>query len=184
MGYAEILSRALGPAYQAIPVLPQDLASLSGTVPDPLIELWQSDGWAGYGKGLFWTIDPRHLADLLPRWPLMPTASMCFGRDAFANLYLLSDGMVYQYNVHRDEPDMVAMELDLFIEVCLDDSEFRKSYMWSDLFDEVLKRLPPLRRDECYAFFPALALGGSVDAASLRSVKYYEHLEFLVQANE
>jgi len=181
MSYAEVVVRALGPPEQAIPVPSHDAAALADTVPPALIELWREHGWAGYGSGLFWTIDPNHLAGILPAWSLMPPASMAFGRDAFANLYLLSDGQVYQYNVHRDEPDMVAMDLDLFFDACLDDSEFRKSYMWGDLFAEALKRCGPLQPDECYAFFPALALGGSVDAASLRPVKYYEHLEFLAQ---
>ena len=184
MNYAEILSRALGPPSQATPVSPQDAESLAETVPEVLIQLWQKHGWAGYGDGLFWTVDPRHLAELLPSWSLVPSGSVAFGRDAFANLYLLSDGMVYQHNVHRDDPAMVAMELDLFFEACLDDPEFRKSYMWSDLFAEALKRCGALQIDECYGFFPALAIGGSVDAASLRRVKYYEHLEFLAQLHK
>lgn len=184
ISYSEILSEALGPLYQAILVPPQELASMVGKVPDALVELWREHGWAGYGNGLFWTIDPRHLADHLPTWSLMPSQSMAFGRDAFANLYLLSDGRVYQYNVHRDERDMVATKLDLFFGACLDDPAFRESYMWNDLFDEAFRRCGPLERDECYGFFPALALGGSVDVDSLRRVKYLEHLEFLAQLHE
>lgn len=184
MNYAEILTRVLGPPSQAAPVLPEDLASLAGTVPDDLLALWREHGWAGYGDGLFWTIDPRQLAELLPTWSLMPPASMVIGRDAFANLYLLSEGRPYQFNVHRDEPDMVAMSLDLFLETLLDDPEFRQSYMWSDLFVKARKRCGPLQSDECYAFFPALALGGSVDVKSLQRVKYYEHLQFLAQLHE
>jgi hypothetical protein len=179
--YAEILTRALGAPRQATAVSPEDLELFAGKVPAPLLDLWREHGWAGYGDGLFWTIDPRDVEDLLPSFLLIPEGSTAFGRDAFANLYLSTAQETYEHNVHVNEAMVVASSLDLFFEACIDDVDFRKSYMWSDLFAKALKRLGPLNADECYAPFPALAAGGSLAVKSLKRVKYHEQLEILAQ---
>ena len=80
-----------------------------------------------------------------------------------------------------DEHDMVAAHLEMFFQICVADERFRKGYMWEDLFREAQTEHGPLTEDQCYAFFPALALGGSGDAASLRRVGLHEQLEILEQ---
>ena len=184
MNYAEILVGALGPPHDATPVSPDDLATLASVVPAPMLDLWREHGWAGYGGGLFWTLDPRHVADLLPEWELAPPASVAVGRDAFANVFLLSEGEVYQLDVHTGEPMLVGSSLDMLFAACLAKESYRKSYMRSDLFDAARARCGSLAPDECYGFFPAPALGGSLDVASVRRVKYYEHLQLLAQLQE
>lgn len=180
MNYAEILVREFGPPSEARRPTDEDLATLTD-FPADLVALWKEHGWAGYGDGFYWTTDPRAFEDLVSDWHGLPRRAVVIGRDAFANLYLLHDGEVLQLNPHVDDWTMVAPTLDLFFRACLAMKSFREDYMWADLFREALQQHGPVAADECYGFFPALALGGSVDVASIRRVKMEEHLMLLAQ---
>jgi hypothetical protein len=181
MSLAEIVTQALGPPAQRKPVSLDAMMDLAPDTPVPLLELWREHGWAGYGGGLFWTIDPRSLAAHLPGWQRVRRGSSVFGRDAFGNLFLLRDGEVFQLDVHRNERMLVASTLELFFSACLDDPSFRQCYLWSDLLGRAVERCGRLASDECYAFFPALPLGGEVDAETLERVKLSEHLTLMAQ---
>lgn len=179
MTYAEIIEGGIGSPTTARPA-PGELESFAG-VPAELVALWKEHGLAGYGGGVFWTVDPRDFAALAKKWRRIPDSAIVVGRDAFANLYLMEDTGIWQLNTHHDEHDMVAAHLEMFFQICVADERFRKGYMWEDLFREAQTEHGPLTEDQCYAFFPALALGGSGDAASLRRVGLHEQLEILEQ---
>lgn len=180
--YAQLMEQAFGPPLES--VRPAQLTgALAKYVLPPLVELWRAHGWAGYGGGIFWTTNPEDFADLLPDWDV-PAGGIVIGRGAFADLFVLDAGQVFRLDPHQGDYILVAMNLDLFFEACVTDPEFRQSYMFGDLFEDVKKRQGPLKHDECYGFFPALAMGGTADAESARRVKLHEHLVLLAQLHE
>jgi len=180
VNYAQILADALG-APTSVRRATADAIKAIGTVPKGLDTLWHEQGWAGYRGGFYWTTDPADFNDVIRNWRRIPKDAMTIGRDAFANLYILEGEEVWQLNVHQDEHAMVSPTLDMFYLACVAKESFRTGYMWDELFQKALKAEGALAEDECYGFFPALALGGSGDAESLRRVKLFEHLSMLSQ---
>ena len=180
MNYGKILGDALGAPTSMRKATPDEIGAID-TVPADLAALWRELGWAGYGRGFYWTTNPAEFSAIVRGWRRIPRSSLVVGRDAFANLYLLEGDVVRQLNVHQDQHDMVAPTLDLFFLACIAQETFRADYMWEELFQKALKAEGPLAEDECYGFFPALASGGSADAESLRRVKLHEHLTLLSQ---
>lgn len=61
------------------------------------------------------------------------------------------------------------------------DKEIAEKILRVSLYQEAVARLGPPARDECYAFEPALALGGPGTADTLRRVAVREHLGILAQ---
>ena len=74
----------------------------------------------------------------------------------------------------------VTSDLDLFFSLLIDE-DIRDRILRVALYDEAKERLGPPERDECYAFVPALALGGAETADSVQRVKIREHLGVLAQ---
>lgn len=76
-----------------IEVLDKHFEYFRGKVPDKLLEYWRAYGFAGYGKGIFWTTDPDDYAEALNAW-LYGTEFYgkdhyyVIGRSAFGNLTL------------------------------------------------------------------------------------------------
>src|SRR5262249_33788285 len=76
---------------------------------------------------------------------------------------------------------VLATDLARFVEQVLGQPKSQKGLLRRDLFDLALARLGPPEADELYGFVPALALGGSEEAAALERMKAPEHLSILLQ---
>ncbi|WP_416885664.1 GAD-like domain-containing protein, partial [Marinospirillum sp.] len=82
-----------GPAMQSKVVPADKIARFRGKLPDKLLEYWQTYGWCGYAKGLFWTVDPDEWEPALEAWigdtPFMEQDEYyVIARSAFGELYL------------------------------------------------------------------------------------------------
>ena len=149
-------------------------------LPTGIIDLWKESGWCGYSGGLFWLTDPEELTDILELWLGTENQMIAFGRTAFADLFLW-DGTEVQYlDVHYGQRAPLAGEL-VFFEKSLISNNFLNKVAGRGLYRKAQSRLGKLAYDECYAFEPALALGGPGTPESLAKVKLREHLAFLAQ---
>lgn len=118
------------------------------------------------------------------------------GRTAFGELLVFRDlrerarelGMgnpdneadVALIDVHFKKMTVLGTSVESFLDG-LDDPLFQNAFLRKELFDEVKRRLGPCRPNECYGFVPALALGGSEDAASVQRVDWRVHQAILLQ---
>jgi|SRR5665213_2990925 len=177
--YAEKLISAFGPPENQGG--PQKVFDTSNEIPDALRDLWLAHGFASYQHGFYWNTNPADFAQLKKMWPRIKGNIVVFGRDCFANCYFLSDGRVKQLNPASNEIVEIAPGIEVFFRALVGDKDFRNNYMWENLFPSALSRNGPIASDECYGFFPALRLGGSFSADTLRRVKLDEHLQFLSQ---
>jgi hypothetical protein len=191
-----------GPAIQTQTVSPQKIEKFRHKLPDQLLSYWQQYGWSGYGKGLFWFVDPDDYEPALEAWigdmPFMEQdAYYVIARSAFGELFVWgtksgqslgvksSWGMIFP----RDNSERVAQgRADQLVHsfiVSMDKKRLeQKDDLDKPLFERALKNLGPLAADEMYAFVPALALGGKADLKNLRKVKTVEHLVMLAQLGE
>lgn len=163
-----------------------------GKLPKKLLEYWAEHGWCGYGKGIFWLVDPHDYETVVNAW-LEPTSFQrtdtyhVIGRSAFGDLYLWGEKTGFSLKIISflsqcvvddfvPTPEQMDRKLQDFL-LSLD----RESNDYASLFDAAQKKLGTLKHDEMYGFVPALMLGGSSALEHLEKVKAVEHLVFLSQ---
>jgi hypothetical protein len=148
-----------------------------------LLELWKSDGWSRYSDGLFWTVDPREFSGLSNDWTVVPGDAIVFARNAFADLYFLSEGNTRLLDGQWGRILDLGPDPSVFLTFGLKPRN-RGSLLREKLFKAVRKKLGTLEADECYGLFPALPLGGNdEDPAAYKRVKLQEYLRILAQSH-
>lgn len=159
-----------------------EIESYADKLPSELLELWRTAGRCSYGDRLLWFTDPKQLDDVVADWlkEFDMDEGIVFLRTAFAHIYFWANKNVYSLDVHHGSLSKVTDNFELFISL-LSDDDIRERMLRVSLYEEVEKRLGPPERDECYAFVPALALGGSEEADSVQRVKLREQLGILEQ---
>jgi hypothetical protein len=175
---------AIGEPSICAPVPEERLVDLAGRFPALLVELWQSDGWCTYGEGLFWTVDPGEVAGVLREWQGWPEGAHAFARDAFGDIFLWVNGEVHRLDVHHSRMDLVALTIDFFFDMKIFNPEFKNEFLDAKRFKGAHKRLGNLGPGECYAYFPALVMGGTERIENLRKVKFLENLALLAQMTQ
>lgn len=153
-----------------------------GRLPGELLEKWREVGLCSYGKGLIWLVDPEQFADVIDDWVEVrdDPKPLVFLRTAFAHLYFWQNGAVFSLDVHRGSLSEVTKRIvRIFTLLC--DPEIKEKMVRASLFEQALPQLGPPGRDECYAFEPAIALGGPGTVETLRRVKIREQLGILAQ---
>jgi hypothetical protein len=170
-----------GPAAQIQPVSSEAVERYRGRLPDDLLELWREVGWGAFAGGFLWLVDPEQLADPLEEW-LGHREALAFMRTAFGNTLIWYQGQVHYLDVlyARLLPPLTD-QIDLFFNYSLCRERYLDKSLDRPTYLKALPRLGVPTRDEVYAYVPALALGGSGDAASLQKVNLREHLSFLAQ---
>lgn len=118
---------------------------------------------------------------LTSHWLDFPSGeALVFLRTAFAHLYVWHEGNVYSLDVHRGGVSEVTNDVELFFSLLVDE-DIQKKILRLGLYQEVKEKLGRPARDECCAFVPALAVGGSEDLDHVQRVKLREHLALLAQ---
>jgi hypothetical protein len=182
MGTYDKLHEAVGKPEMAVKPPDSFFNSPEAKADEELADLWREEGWARYGGGLFWTVDPRDFDGLDKEWPVAPAKSVVFGRNAFGDLFLLHEGEVYRLAVQWGRLFQFGPSADIFLNSTLREPSLHASLLQPKLFKAVRKRLGELEPDECYGLFPALPLGGNEeDPNSYRRVKLREYLASLAQ---
>ena len=198
--YLGMFHEEVGEPLQSRAVPASAFESYKGRLPDSLLEIWRRDGWCGYGKGIFWTVNPDEYSSIINAWlketPLEGIDNFhVYGRSAFGNLYVwcekardvielvcVSNGVVafkksFEAGGGKDSFDFLSgfalSDLDDFD--LNDDSGDEESF----LFESALQRLGALSSGEIYGFVPALILGGSPNVNGLKKVRIHAHLMML-----
>jgi hypothetical protein len=177
-----LFHEALGrPEHQIVPPA-SFYQSKAAKIDEELVALWREDGWAGYAKGLLWTVNPEDFADLHKDWPVVPRRASVFARSAFGNLFLLDKGEVFLLSIQGNRLMTLGPSVNIFFNSTLLEADLREPFLDEKLFKSVRRRAGDLAADECYGLFPALPLGGDdEDPKNYRRVKLREYLATLAQ---
>lgn len=186
-----------GPAehHQIVPA--ETIERCRGRLPDRLLQYWAAYGWAGYGRGLYWVVDPEAWQPAVDAWladtPYADEDYYAIGRTAFGDLYLWNDRYGTTVNITPTQGWIMAGEthagtpetwIDGFIMGRRKDLIDCTDEAGKPLFDRALAALGPLGPDEMYGFEPALVLGGSAELATLQKVNALVHLIILAGFSE
>ena len=170
-----------GPAENCVTPGEDVFRTYDGALPEELLAHWRAVGWCSYGKGLLWVVDPMQLSDVLEDWVDLGGAKpIVFLRTAFAHLYFWHNGSVFSLDVQRGGLSVVTKRIALMFRL-LCDPDVQRKILRASLFEEALPLIGAPDLDECYAFEPALALGGPGTLETIRRVKIREHLGILAQ---
>ncbi|CAG0987859.1 hypothetical protein ANRL3_02562 [Anaerolineae bacterium] len=154
-------------------------------VDENLATLWREDGWARYGGGLFWTMDPRDFVGLSKDWDIVPSNALVFGRNALGDIFLIIEGEVFMLLVQWKRLLKIGSSVYIFLNSTLKEPNLQESFLQSNLFTAIRKHLGDLKVDECYGLFPALPLGGNdEDPNAYQRAKLREYLALLAQMHD
>src|SRR4051794_38276515 len=82
-------------------------------LPADLLEFWDQYGFAGFGGGLIWVIDPRQLEDVLQRWPLPERGrAIPVIRTALGDIIFSRANEYWLLKVHYNETFEAASDAD------------------------------------------------------------------------
>lgn len=179
-----MLKTAIGDKSNCIQIPEARLDKFARRFSKDFIDMWRTDGWCSYGNGLFWTVDPDEVMPLIIDWHELPDGAIVFARDAFANLFLVVGDEVHRLDVHHDVLDIVTLTTEFLFDLKIYNPKFVDDFLEGKLFRKANRRLGDLAAGECYAFVPALVLGGSGKIENIKKVKFLEHIALLAQIYE
>lgn len=173
------------PAIQCQPVLSNLLNEYAEKLPDILQDVWLKYGWCGFGKGLFWFVNPNDYLSIPQEWLGSELQNVfVFARTAFADLFFLQGGTVYILLIQEGEVYELSSDLSRFMSTILCNKDYLKNGLSNPLFKKAMTKLGPLGYDECYAVVPAVALGGEKKLEYLQKTKIHAYLALLSQVHE
>jgi len=170
-----------------------DRSRLEGIVPPFLLELWDTDGWAGYRDGLLWTVDPQQFEPIVALWNLPGAPVAMVARTAFGTLYMLrrfeiegggTGVAVVSLDPHTGDYKVVGPTAERFLTKRLADRAYIENVLGEPAVKRAARDVGPLAWDEMYGYEPALALGGSGTPETVRRYKLPEHQLLLSQLVE
>lgn len=181
MSLFEDFEREYGPAEDCLKPGEEAFRKYEAVLPAALLDKWREVGWCAYGKGLLWLVDPAQLDDVLEDWLDLDGAKpVVFLRTAFAHLYFWHEDYVHSLDVHHGTVSQVTGNIErIFTLLCHPD--VKEKMLRASLYEQARATLGPPARDECYAFEPALVLGGPGTVDTIRRVTLREHLGILAQ---
>lgn len=178
-------NETLGPAIKCEGIPKSVVEQYSNILPPMLIEHWTESGWCAYAEGLLWVVNPNDFKHIPEDWlDSSSQEAVVFARTAFADLFIWVHNKVYFLSVHHGWTKELTDDIEILFEVTFCREKYIKKGLLGEIFQRVLPRIGVPEADECLAFVPALALGGSETANNVQKVKIHEHLAMLAQLHQ
>lgn len=160
---------------------PEELADTKEHFPEDLFLFLEEEGYCSYGDGFFHFVNPADYQDVLSEWTKVPEGYLVFCRTGMGDLILWGEERVHIMHVHSGYFSNISEDMFDFFKFSLGDVQYVENTLFKKQFDQAKKKLGPLDQDECYAFVPALAMGGNEDSKNLHKMKIKESLNLLSQ---
>jgi hypothetical protein len=138
-----------------------------------------SVGVSSFSNGFLRTLNHDDLSPLIPAWKWADAKTFIFLRTAFGGLFYIKALNYYFFDPLYDDHVNLTDDLGFILNIALCDKKSLRSTFLFHIYQEgvALKGIP--QKDECFAFVPALKMGGVKSAEHLEIVKLKEHLYFL-----
>ena len=159
----------------------QELAWTQAHFPEDLHAFLEEDGYCSYGNGFFHFVNPADYTALLSEWKMVPEGHLVFCRTGVGDLITWDQNSVHILHVNQGTFSEISNDMFDFFKFSLGDERYVQKTLFKEQFDAASNRLGALNADECYAFVPALPLGGDEDAANLQKMPIAESLRLLNQ---
>jgi hypothetical protein len=163
------------------PTIP-NLGTLKDGIPAELITFWHEFGLGTFMEGYLKIVDPEDYHDfMVSSYSVFAEPAFVFGATAFADLLIWEKDCVKQINYRMGTTKIHGDSIAAFLNLRLARWDIVDFSMQGKLFQPAKDLLGECAFDECYAYVPALALGGSEKVENLQKVKLREHISILSQ---
>jgi hypothetical protein len=164
---------------------PTSIKKYQNILPEQLLQLWQEHGWQSYAQGFLRTVDPDDYQTTIQDWSwLVSSKAVLFLITGMGDFFAWDNFEAYYVGVNYGWKKELTGNIRILFDFSLQRDDYLEEGLNSDVYKKALPKLGAPKVDECYAFVPAMALGGSGEANTLQKVKLREHLAFLAQLHQ
>jgi hypothetical protein len=158
------------------------LRKYEGFLPTEMLLFWQEFGFGTFMNGYLKVVNPEsYQGFMLSSYEVFMEPAIVIGATAFADLIIWEGDCVKQINYRKGSTEIHGDRITDFFNLILARWDIVAETMDAAQFNPALQRLGECAYDECYAYVPALALGGSEKVENLEKVKLREHISILSQ---
>lgn len=190
-----------GQPIDARPVPHSAFNRYQGKLPNTLLAYWKYYGWCGFGKGLFWMVNPQDWDDAMETMLegtgfLEKDAYHVIARNAFGDLWLWGERTGASLSI-RSADGNIYPNLSRGV-IPLSERDAQLQYFWSGnaeshvdlldgiqakpLFEKCYKKLGLLTHTEVYGFVPLPALGGAATVKNAQKLQADVYMDILAQS--
>jgi hypothetical protein len=151
-------------------------------LPEYMIEVWKTYGFASYAKGLFFVSSPEPFETILETYFGKEHSYTVIGHSSFGDLLLWDQEnpsiISFDVNAGRGSRMIDDGDINVFFKYVMNNDRFYKVHRYN-LHLEAVDKFGQLEEDQVFAFVPALALGGSEKLENIKVSQLREYLAFL-----
>ena len=151
-------------------------------VPQELVQFWKEFGFGNFMNGYLKMVDPSSFGDFM-RSSYTPSfePTTVFAVTAFGDILIWEGEFVNQINYRRGTEKTHGTKIQNLFNIFLGKWDTVEKAFDAKNYLAAVERLGEPAFDECFAYVPALALGGSEKVENIQKVKLREHLLILSQ---
>lgn len=150
------------------------------SLPSDILEFWKEVGFGDQMEGYLKVVNPKEYEDFLEDSFDDPDHSaIAFAITAFGDILVWDVDCIKQLNYRRGQVRVAGTKFTTFVNHRLTKWENISFSMDGGQYKEAAELYGPPAFDECFAYVPALALGGSEKIENIKKVKLREHLLLL-----
>lgn len=152
-------------------------------MPADLMELLKGMTVSSYRNGFLTFLPPEDFQDIFAYWNLPTFSCYPFLKSAFGMIIFLHDGQYKLLDPIANEIILLAEsgDLDFLLNFMLCDRTGLENTFHIHLYEQVFPIIEAPEPDECFAFLPAVRLGGILDASNIQKTKLKPQLAILSQ---
>jgi hypothetical protein len=163
------------------------ITSYDSVLPDPIRLLWKQFGWGEFMGGYMRLLNPQSFSEFSKKYiSFEPLEHTPWAVSVYGDLFTYkSDGYLYFFNYRYSSFDIIGSEknIDILFNYKFADEKYILDRFKSSSFQAAKDRLGLPGFDQCYGYFPLLALGGRESVDSLQIVDLQVHMELMAQAS-
>jgi hypothetical protein len=154
-------------------------------LPEYIIQIWRTYGFASYANGLFRMSSPDSFETVLKTFFGKDNKYIVICHSSFGDLVLWNyeDSSIISLNSSTGRGIVMAeneKKIDSFFAFVMNDDEFYEAHNY-DLHLKAVKKFGQLEPDQVFAFVPALALGGSEKLENIKVSQLREYLAIIAE---
>jgi hypothetical protein len=151
-----------------------------GKLPADILFFWETYGFGTFMDGYLKVVDPEYFQEFLEQtYAPAATPSTVFAVTAFGDILVWEKEYVNQINYRMGSEKTQGKKISNLFNIFFINWDTVEKALSAKNYLAAVERLGECAYDECYAYTPALALGGAEKVENLQKVKLREHMMIL-----
>lgn len=121
-----------------------------------------------FSNGFLRTLQRDAISTLMPIWKWADRSTFIFMRTAFGGLFYKRKANYYVFDPISGDRVNLGSDLEFLLNIALCDDESLKNAFLFDIYKRGVELKGVPQKDECFAFVPALKLGGTKVLSTLK----------------